>query len=83
MSTMQYVQVLISPQGAAAPRGARLGTRMGQGLVHFGKVTWRTLEAFGQRRADRELARMAWSFESRDPALARRLRRGISVETTD
>jgi hypothetical protein len=47
----------------------------------MGRAIWRALEAFGQRRATRELRAIAARVEARDPALARQLRVASHFDT--
>lgn len=47
----------------------------------IGRAIWRALHEFGHRRATRELRDMARRVESRDPALARRLRIASHFDT--
>ena len=70
----QHIQAAMPGLLASYGHAASLRKVASDRLARFGRAVWQALEAYGERRADRELLALSETYRDINPKLSRELR---------
>jgi len=70
----QHIQAPLPGMRPSAGQAGSLRAVVLDRLARAGRAVWNALEAYGERRSDRELLALAEHFRHTNPTLARELR---------